>query len=129
MLIAMSAWVLRFGFFDWEIPAMESGCLSSMLVYGVASSISSTFRDRSLWIRRPRTPVPAPRNVHADDQRRWCHHRYVVGAVCCKSIYVGRMPEGQSKSLMLGDWQSVWFIFAGYALLVTICLPSCFVTT
>ena len=30
------------------------------------------------------------------------------------------LVEGQSKSLMLGDWQSVWFIFAGYALLVTI---------
>jgi hypothetical protein len=28
--------------------------------------------------------------------------------------------NGEVKSLMVGDWQSVWFIFAGYALVVTI---------
>jgi len=34
--------------------------------------------------------------------------------------------NGQTKSLMLGDWQSVWFIFAGYALFIAILFALCF---
>jgi hypothetical protein len=30
------------------------------------------------------------------------------------------LVNGQLKSLMVGDWQSVWFIFAAYALLVAL---------
>ena len=30
------------------------------------------------------------------------------------------MVNGEAKSLMIGDWSSVWFVFAGYALVVTI---------
>jgi hypothetical protein len=30
------------------------------------------------------------------------------------------LVNGQMKSLMVGDWQSVWFIFAAYALLVAL---------
>jgi hypothetical protein len=36
------------------------------------------------------------------------------------------LVNGQTKSLMLGDWQSVWFIFAGYALLITLLFAMLF---
>jgi hypothetical protein len=43
--------------------------------------------------------------------------QWVVNQYCqWQDVTVG----SQSKSLLVGDWASVWFIFAGYALVVAL---------
>lgn len=124
MLIAMSAWVLRFGFFGLGNPGNGVWLLIfSMLVYGVAFDFFNV--SGSLFVDRE-----TPHNLRASAQGMFMLMTNGVGATIgtLGAQYVVNqftswqdvLVEGQSKSLMLGDWQSVWFIFAGYALLVTI---------
>jgi nucleoside transporter len=124
MLIAMSAWVLRFGFFGLGNPGNGVWLLIfSMLVYGVAFDFFNV--SGSLFVDKE-----TPHNLRASAQGMFMLMTNGVGATIGTlwAQYVVNqftswqdvLVEGQSKSLMLGDWQSVWFIFAGYALLVTI---------
>lgn len=124
MLIAMSAWVLRFGFFGLGNPGNGVWLLIfSMLVYGVAFDFFNV--SGSLFVDKE-----TPHNLRASAQGMFMLMTNGVGATIgtLGAQYVVNqftswqdvLVEGQSKSLMLGDWQSVWFIFAGYALLVTI---------
>lgn len=124
MLIAMSAWVLRFGFFGLGNPGNGVWLLIfSMLVYGVAFDFFNV--SGSLFVDKE-----TPHNLRASAQGMFMLMTNGVGATIgtLGAQYVVNqftswqdvLVEGQSKSLMLGDWQSVWVIFAGYALLVTI---------
>lgn len=124
MLIAMLAWVLRFGFFGLGNPG--SGVwllLFSMLVYGVAFDFFNV--SGSLFVDKE-----TPHTIRASAQGMfmlmtngigatvgtlWA--QWVVNRFCSwTDVAVG----STTKSLLIGDWQSVWFIFAGYALVVTI---------
>lgn len=124
MLIAMTAWVLRFGFFG--LGDTGSGVwllVLSMLVYGVAFDFFNV--SGSLFVDKE-----APHTVRASAQglfmlmtngigatvgTLWA--QWVVNRHCAwTEVTVG----STTKSLLIGDWQSVWFIFAGYALIVTL---------
>ncbi len=124
MLIAMLAWVLRFGFFGLGNPG--SGVwllLFSMLVYGVAFDFFNV--SGSLFVDKE-----TPHTIRASAQGMfmlmtngigatvgtlWA--QWVVNRFCSwTDVTIG----STTTSLLIGDWQSVWFIFAGYALVVTI---------
>ena len=124
MLIAMLAWVLRFGFFGLGNPGNGVWLLLlSMLVYGVAFDFFNV--SGSLFVDKE-----APHNIRASAQGMfmlmtngigatigtlWA--QWVVNRFCSwTDLTVG----STTKSLLVGDWQSVWFIFAGYALVVAI---------
>lgn len=124
MLIAMLAWVLRFGFFGLGNPGNGVWLLIlSMLVYGVAFDFFNV--SGSLFVDKE-----TPHNIRASAQgmfmlmtngigatigtlwAQWVVNRYCTWT----DVVVG----SSTKSLLVGDWQSVWFVFAGYALIVAV---------
>jgi MFS family permease len=124
MIIAMLAWMMRFGFFGLGNPGSGVWLLViSMLVYGVAFDFFNV--SGSLFVDKE-----TPHNIRASAQGLFMLMTNGIGATIgtlgaqwvvnqftsWQDVIVG----GEIKSLMLGDWQSVWFIFAGYALLVAI---------
>ena len=130
MLIAMFAWVLRFGFFGLGNPGNGVWLLIfSMLVYGVAFDFFNV--SGSLFVDKE-----TPHHLRASAQGMFMLMTNGVGAtigtlgaqwvVNQYTTWQDALVNGQTKSLMLGDWQSVWFIFAGYALLVTLLFAMLF---
>lgn len=124
ILIAMLAWVLRFAFFGLGNPGSGLWLLIlSMLVYGVAFDFFNV--SGSLFVDKE-----TPHHIRASAQGMFMLMTNGVGATVGTlgaqwvvnqfTSWQGVIVNGQTKSLMVGDWQSVWFIFAGYALLVAI---------
>ncbi|MDI9604054.1 MAG: nucleoside permease [Bacteroidota bacterium] len=124
ILIAMTAWVLRFGLFGLGNPGSGLWLLIlSMLVYGVAFDFFNV--SGSLFVDKE-----APHHLRSSAQGLFMLMTNGIGATIGTlgaqwvvnqfTRWQEVMVNGQPKSLMIGDWQSVWFIFAGYALLVAI---------
>ncbi len=115
MLIAMFAWVLRFGLFGLGNPAMPGVLLFvlSCIVYGVAFDFFNV--SGGLFIDKNCEP-----QIRASAQGLFMLMTNGLGAT------VGTLLAGQiinhyctwSNGYLLGDWQTCWFIFAGYALVV-----------
>lgn len=123
MLIAMFAWVLRFAFFGLGNPGSGVWLLvMSMLVYGVAFDFFNV--SGSLFVDKE-----TPHTIRASAQGMFMLMTNGIGATIGTlgaQAVVNRFcswqevnVEGVSKSLLVGDWSTVWFIFAGYALVVT----------
>ncbi len=124
ILIAMVAWVLRFGFFGLGNPGSGVWLLIlSMLVYGVAFDFFNV--SGSLFVDKE-----TPHHIRSSAQGMFMLMTNGIGATVgtlgaqwVVNQFTGWqevMVNGEAKSLMIGDWPSVWFIFAGYALVVTI---------
>lgn len=124
IIIAMFAWVLRFGLFGLGNPGGGVWLLIlSMIVYGVAFDFFNV--SGSLFVDKE-----TPHNIRSSAQGMFMLMTNGVGATIGTlgaQMVVNQFTswqevllDGEIKSLMLGDWQSVWFIFAGYALIVTI---------
>lgn len=124
MLIAMLAWVLRFGFFGIGNPGNGVWLLIlSMLVYGVAFDFFNV--SGSLFVDKE-----TPHHIRASAQGMFMLMTNGIGATVGTlgaqwvvnefTQWKDVLVNGQTKSLMVGEWQSVWFIFAGYALVVAI---------
>jgi len=124
MLIAMFAWVLRFGLFGLANPGNGVWLLIlSMLVYGVAFDFFNV--SGSLFVDKE-----TPHHIRASAQGLFMLMTNGIGATIGTlgaqwvvnqfTHWQDVVVNGQTKSLMVGDWQSVWFIFAGYALLIAI---------
>lgn len=124
MLIAMLAWVLRFSFFGLGNPG--SGVwllLLSMLVYGVAFDFFNV--SGSLFVDKE-----TPHSIRASAQGMFMLMTNGIGATIgtlwAQSVvdryctWTDVAVGSDTLSFLLGDWQSVWFIFAGYALIVTL---------
>ncbi|ULB35799.1 MULTISPECIES: MFS transporter [Proteiniphilum] len=124
MLIAMFAWVLRFAFFGLGNPGNGLSLLIfSMLVYGVAFDFFNV--SGSLFVDKE-----TPHNIRASAQGMFMLMTNGIGATIgtlsaqwvvnqyCKwtDVSVGTT----TKSLLVGDWPSVWFIFAAYSLVVAV---------
>ncbi len=124
ILIAMIAWVLRFALFGLGNPGDGVWLLIlSMLVYGVAFDFFNV--SGSLYVDKE-----TPHHLRASAQGMFMLMTNGIGATIgtlgaqwvvnqftsWQDVLVG----GEMKSLMIGDWQSVWFIFAGYALVVAV---------
>lgn len=124
ILIAMLAWVLRFGLFGLGNPGSGLWLLIlSMLVYGVAFDFFNV--SGSLFVDKE-----TPHHLRSSAQGLFMLMTNGIGATIGTlgaqwvvnqfTRWQEVIVNGEPKSLMIGDWQSVWFIFAGYALIVTI---------
>ncbi|MCI9607115.1 MAG: nucleoside permease [Muribaculaceae bacterium] len=126
MLIAMAAWVLRFGFFGLGNPG--SGLwlfILSMIVYGVAFDFFNV--SGALFVEQETDD-----SIKSSAQGLFMLMTNGVGAS------VGTLVAGEivntycswqtvdGNSYMLGDWQTPWFIFAGYSLVVCVLFAIAF---
>lgn len=124
MLIAMFAWVLRFALFGFGNPGNGVWLLIlSMLVYGVAFDFFNI--SGSLFVDKETKP-----EIRSSAQGLFMLMTNGIGATIgtlaaqavvnefCKwtDVTIG----SQTKSMLIGDWSSVWYIFAAYALVVAL---------
>ena len=118
MLIAMFAWVLRFGFFGMGNPAFPGVILFvlSCIVYGVAFDFFNVsgglFVDQKCNV-----------DVRASAQGLFMLMTNGLGATIGTLLageVVNHYCQFNEEGYLMGDWQSCWLIFAGYALVVGI---------
>lgn len=110
MLIAMFAWVLRFGLFGAGNPGPGVWMfVLSMLVYGVAFDFFNI--SGSLFVDQSTDP-----SLRSSAQGLFMLMTNGIGAtvgtLSAQAIVNDRTINGVT------DWQACWFIFAGYALIV-----------
>lgn len=126
MLIAMLAWVLRFGFFGLGNPG--SGVwlfILSMIVYGVAFDFFNI--SGSLYVNNETDP-----SIRSSAQGLFMIMTNGIGAtigtLSAQAVvnHFTHSVEYNGAFYTVGDWQIVWFIFASYALIVAILFAICF---
>ncbi len=115
MLMSMFAWVFRFGFFGLGNPAMPGVLLFilSCVVYGVAFDFFNV--SGGIFVDQECEP-----SIKASAQGLFMMMTNGVGAT------VGTLAAGEivnhfcswQGDYLLGEWQTCWFIFAGFALVV-----------
>lgn len=118
MLIAMLAWVLRFGFFGLGNPGDGLWMfVLSMIVYGVAFDFFNV--SGALFVEQE-----TGADIKASAQGLFMLMTNGVGASIGTLIagaivnhYVS-WTEVDGSAYMIGDWQTPWLIFAGYSLCV-----------
>lgn len=125
MLIAMVAWVLRFGFFGLGNPMFPGVVLFilSCVVYGVAFDFFNV--SGGLFVDQE-----CDEKVKASAQGLFMLMTNGLGAT------IGTLLAGEvinhychwDNGFLVGDWQTCWFIFAGYALVVALLFALVFRT-
>ena len=123
MLMSMFAWVFRFGFFGIGNPAMPGVLLFilSCIVYGVAFDFFNV--SGGIFVDLECEP-----SVKASAQGLFMMMTNGIGAT------VGTLAAGEivnhycqwENGYLLGDWQTCWFIFASFALVVSVCFAFMF---
>ncbi len=123
MLIAMMAWVLRFGLFGIGSPTMPGVLLFilSCIVYGVAFDFFNV--SGGLFVDQKCDP-----SIKASAQGLFMLMTNGLGAT------IGTLAAGEVinancswvDGFLVGDWQTCWFIFAGFALAVGIAFALVF---
>ncbi len=117
MLIAMVAWVLRFGLFGLGNPG--SGVwmfILSMLVYGVAFDFFNV--SGSLFVDRE-TDI----SIRSSAQGLFIIMTNGIGATVgtlSAQAVVNRFVDFNSTEPQMAGWSQAWFIFAAYALVVAV---------
>ena len=117
MLIAMFAWVLRFGFFGLGSPAMPGVILFilSCIVYGVAFDFFNV--SGGLFVDKECEP-----SMRASAQGLFMLMTNGLGATV-GTLVAGKVVDHFCQwegNYLLGDWQSAWFIFSGFAFIVAV---------
>lgn len=120
MLIAMFAWVLRFGLFGTGNPGNGVWMfVLSMIVYGVAFDFFNI--SGSLFVENN-----TDHNIRSSAQGVFFLMTNGIGAtigtIAAQKI-INHYTEGRligDQFYTVGDWQTCWFIFAGYALVVAL---------
>lgn len=117
MLIAMGAWVLRFGLFGMGNPG--SGVwmfILSMLVYGVAFDFFNV--SGSLFVDKE-----TDLSIRSSAQGLFIIMTNGIGATVgtlSAQAVVNRFVDFNSTLPQTEGWSSAWFVFAAYALVVAI---------
>ena len=117
MLIAMVAWMLRFGLFGLGNPG--SGVwmfILSMLVYGVAFDFFNV--SGSLFVDRE-TDI----SIRSSAQGLFIIMTNGIGATVgtlSAQAVVNRFVDFSSTEPQVAGWSQAWFIFAAYALVVAV---------
>ena len=117
MLIAMVAWVLRFGLFGLGNPG--SGVwmfILSMLVYGVAFDFFNV--SGSLFVDRE-----TDFSIRSSAQGLFIIMTNGIGATVgtlSAQAVVNRFVDFSSTEPQVAGWSQAWFIFAAYALVVAV---------
>lgn len=126
MLIAMLAWVLRFGLFGTGNPGAGVWMfVLSMIVYGVAFDFFNV--SGSLFVNNE-----TDKSIRSSAQGLFMLMTNGIGATVgtlsaqvVVNLYTHPQPfNGQIYTV--GDWKTVWFIFAAYALVVAILFAMVF---
>ena len=120
MLIAMFAWVHRFGLFGTGNPGNGVWMfVLSMIVYGVAFDFFNI--SGSLFVENN-----TDHNIRSSAQGVFFLMTNGIGAtigtIAAQKI-INHYTEGRligDQFYTVGDWQTCWFIFAGYALVVAL---------
>ncbi|MBQ3698622.1 MAG: MFS transporter [Prevotella sp.] len=117
MLMSMFAWVFRFGFFSIGNPAMPGVLffILSCIVYGVAFDFFNV--SGGIFVDQECEP-----SIKASAQGLFMMMTNGVGAT------VGTLAAGDivnyycrwEGGYLTGDWQTCWFIFSAFALVVSI---------
>ncbi len=115
MLMSMFAWVFRFGFFGVGNPAMPGVLffILSCIVYGVAFDFFNV--SGGIFVDQECEP-----SIKASAQGLFMMMTNGIGAT------VGTLAAGEIVNkycswvdgFLVGDWQTCWFIFAAFALVV-----------
>ncbi len=118
MLTSIVAWVFRFGLFAVGDPGAGLWMLVlSMIIYGMAFDFFNI--SGSLFVDREAEPT-----IRASAQGLFMVMTNGFGA------FVGSMAAGMVVDHYtvdgVKDWQSIWFAFAGYALLLGLVFPFVF---
>lgn len=127
MLIAMFAWVLRFGLFGIGNPSMPGVLLFilSCIVYGVAFDFFNV--SGGIFVDKECDP-----SIKASAQGLFMLMTNGLGAT------IGTLSAGAivnhfcswtqvgDTSYLMGDWTTCWFIFAGFAMAVGIAFAMSF---
>ena len=123
MLMSMFAWVFRFGFFGIGNPAMPGAIffILSCIVYGVAFDFFNV--SGGIFVDQECEP-----SVKASAQGLFMMMTNGIGAT------FGTLAAGEivnkyctwQDGFLLGDWQTCWFIFAGFSLVVGIAFALVF---
>lgn len=121
MLIAMFAWVLRFGLFGLGNPGPGVWLfIFSCIVYGVAFDFFNI--SGSLFVEQK-----TDASMRASAQGLFMLMTNGIGAtigtlgaqlVLNKCVF--SMPRGTDPYIIMNGWSNAWYIFAGYALVVAI---------
>ena len=118
MLISIFAWVFRFGLFAVGDPGSRLGLLVlSMIIYGMAFDFFNI--SGSLYVDRE-----SPSNIRASAQGLFMIMTNGLGAFfggTASGWVVDRLTTDGVK-----DWPSIWFTFAGYALVLGLVFPLVF---
>jgi NHS family xanthosine MFS transporter len=118
MLISIFAWVFRFGLFAVGDPGARVGLLVlSMIIYGMAFDFFNI--SGSLYVDRE-----SDSNIRASAQGLFMIMTNGLGA------FFGGTASGWVVDHFttdgVKDWRSIWFTFAGYALVLGIVFPLVF---
>ena len=126
MMIAMLAWVLRFGLFAIGDPGMGVWLLLlSMLVYGVAFDFFNI--SGALFVDQSTKP-----EIRSSAQGLFMIMTNGLGAtfgmLMAQAVvnHYTDMKEVGGNFYQVGNWDTIWFIFAGYALAVLLLFALCF---
>lgn len=126
MLIAMLAWVLRFGLFGVGNPGPGVWCfVLSMVVYGLAFDFFNI--SGSLYVDKATEP-----SIRSSAQGLFVLMTNGLGATIGTLVaqrVVNQFCQWQvveGRHLLLGDWPTVWYIFAAFSLLVAIAFALLF---
>lgn len=118
MLMSIIAWVFRFGLFGIGDPGSGLWLLVlSMIVYGMAFDFFNI--SGSLFVENE-----APKVIRASAQGLFMLMTNGIGAII--GSYGSGWVVQRYTTNEVTDWQTVWFIFAGYALVLAILFPLLF---
>ena len=123
MLMSMFAWVFRFGFFGLGNPAMPGVLLFvlSCVVYGVAFDFFNV--SGGIFVDQECEP-----SIKASAQGLFMMMTNGIGAT------VGTLTAGEivnhfcswEGGYLVGDWQTCWFVFATFALIISVAFALVF---
>lgn len=127
MLIAMFAWVLRFGLFGLGNPGFPGVLLFilSMIVYGVAFDFFNI--SGSLFVDQSTDP-----SLRSSAQGLFMLMTNGIGAtvgtLAAQTVinnYTKPLTIG-ADTFTVGNWSACWYIFAAYALVIAVCFSIVF---
>ena len=119
MLISMLAWVLRFGFFAMGNPGNGVWLfVLSMIVYGVAFDFFNI--SGSLFVDKE-TSVDIRNSAQGLFMMSTNGFGATVGTLSAQQVinhYVNNLGENADPMTVWAGWETCWYIFAAYALVV-----------
>ena len=118
MIIAMLAWVVRFGFFGLGNPAMPGVILFivSCIVYGVAFDFFNV--SGGLFVDQK-----CDEKIRASAQGLFMLMTNGLGATIGTLLageIINHFCSWSEDGYLLGNWQACWYIFSAYALVVAV---------